>query len=85
MIRSRVTAKASIAFEPVLDLFRGGFLLERTDYGRELHVLLRHDFVDHVAYEAGDRLVEMGRNPHQKLGSIKPIEAALDLGRAGVI
>ena len=52
--------------EPVLDLFRGGFLLERTDYGRELHVLLDHDSVDHVAYEAGDRLVEMGRNSPQK-------------------
>ena len=52
--------------EPVLDLFRGGFLLERTDDGRELHVLLDHDTVDHVAYETGDRLVEMGRNPPQK-------------------
>ena len=41
-------------------------LLERTDYGRELHVLLGHDSVDHVAYETGDRLVEMGRNPPQE-------------------
>ena len=52
--------------EPVLDLFRCGFLLQRADYGRELHVLLDHDSVDHVAYETGDRLVEMGRNPPQK-------------------
>ena len=52
--------------EPVLDLFRGGFLPERTDHGRELHVLPDHDPVDHVADETGDRLVEMGRNPPQK-------------------
>lgn len=42
--------------EPVLDLFRGGLLLERTDDGRQLHVLLRHDPVHHVTYETGRRL-----------------------------
>ena len=52
--------------ESVLDLFRGDFLLERADYGSELHVLLRHDAIHHVAYETGDWLVEMGRNPPQK-------------------
>ena len=59
------------------DLFRGGFLLQCADYGRELHVLLRHDSIDHVAYETHDRLVGMGRNPPQKDSSCLSSFAAI--------
>ena len=47
-------------------LFGGDSYFERADDGRELHVLLRHYAVHHVAYETGYWLVEMGRKPPQK-------------------
>ena len=52
--------------EPVLDLFWGGFVLQRPYDERELDVFLHHDSVDHVTDETDCGLVEMGRNPPPK-------------------
>ena len=50
----------------VLDLFRGDFLIQCADYGRELHVIFDHDSVGHVADETGDRLSGNGEKSSPK-------------------
>ena len=69
--------------EPVLDLFRGGFLLERTDHGRELHVLRkasgRNRTTATLATERQARKNRLGagspRQPRKNWGTSKVITA----------